>query len=81
MKDRVVRATHAKEGAALARRPKPLASIVPVEDVERLKATADQADLEEAKKALREFEKTGERTVGLEEVARRWRITIPKGKQ
>lgn len=76
----VSRVGFGKERVVLTRRGKPLAAVVPVEDLERLEALEDQEDLKAAEKALREFKKSGERAASLEEVARDLGITLPKTK-
>ena len=52
--DIVNRAGYGKERVILTRRGKPVAAVVPIEDVEFLEALEDQADLEAARKALAE---------------------------
>lgn len=57
--DLLNRAAYGKERVILTRRGKPLAAIVPIEDIETLEEIEDRLDLEAAEKALAEAEKEG----------------------
>ncbi|MDR3554026.1 MAG: type II toxin-antitoxin system Phd/YefM family antitoxin [Syntrophobacteraceae bacterium] len=46
------RAAYAKERVVLTRRGKPLAAIVPIEDIEALEAMEDRIDIEEADEVI-----------------------------
>ena len=50
----VNRVTFGKERVTLTRRGKPVAAVVPLEDVELLEALEDRLDLETAREAMRE---------------------------
>jgi prevent-host-death family protein len=52
--DLINRAAYGKQRIALSRRGKKVAAIVPIEDLSRLRELEDRADIEDAKKALRE---------------------------
>ena len=62
----------------LTRRGKPVAAMVPLEDLKSLEALEDRADLTEMDEALRGFEASGECAVVLEDVARELGINLPK---
>ena len=53
------RAAYGKERLVLTRRGKPLAAIVPLEDLELIEEIEKRVDLEEARSALREAEVKG----------------------
>lgn len=72
----VNRAAYGKERLILGRRGKPLVALVPVEDVEALEAIEDAIDIEEARKALAEWEADPDSAVSLEELARELKITL-----
>jgi prevent-host-death family protein len=72
------RAAFGGERIILTRRGKPVAAVVPMEDLEKLERMEDQADLKEARKELRNYRKSGEKGVPLEEVARELGIKLPK---
>ncbi|MBI2320538.1 MAG: type II toxin-antitoxin system Phd/YefM family antitoxin [Chloroflexi bacterium] len=55
----VNRAAYGKERIILTRRGKPLAAIVPLDDVELLRELEDRIDLEEARAALEEVKREG----------------------
>ena len=52
--DIVNRAAYAKERVIVHRRKKPVAAVVPLEDLELLERIEDRIDLEEARKRLNE---------------------------
>ncbi len=64
--DVVNRASYGKERIILTRRGKPIAAVVPIEDVEALEEIEDRIDLEEARKVLAE----GGPTIPLENLKR-----------
>lgn len=74
----VSRAAFGKERILLTRRGKPVAALVPIEDWERLEQMEDEADLEEARKALRNFKRSGRKGTPLDDVARELGIELPK---
>ena len=76
--DVISRAAFGKERIVLTRRGKPVAAVVPVEDLERLENMEDRADLEEARRALKNFKKSGRKGTPLEEVAHELGIELPK---
>lgn len=53
------RAAYGKERVIVTRRGKPLAAIVPIEDIEAMEAIEDQIDLEGAAKARAEAKEKG----------------------
>ena len=56
------------ERIVLVRRGKPVAALVPAEDLARLEAMEDREDATEAERAEREAEKRGDRPVPWEKV-------------
>ncbi len=64
--DLVNRAAYGKERVEITRRGKPLAAVVPLEDVELLERLEDRVDLDEARAALAEARDDG--TVSWEEI-------------
>ncbi len=60
------RAAYGKERIIVTRRGKPLAAIVPIEDMEAMEAIEDRIDLEEAAKARAEAKEKG--TISLAEM-------------
>lgn len=60
------RAAYGKERIVVTRRGKPLAAIVPIEDMEAMEAIEDRIDLEEAAKARAEAKEKG--TISLAEM-------------
>jgi prevent-host-death family protein len=70
------RAACGKERLVLGRRGKAMVALVPVEDLEALEAMEDRIDLEEARKALAEWEAEGRPTVPLEDLAARYGVDL-----
>ena len=64
--DLVNRAAYGKERVVLTRRGKPLAAVVPLEDMELLERLEDRIDLDEVRAALAEGRDDG--TVSWEEI-------------
>ncbi len=64
--DLVNRVAYGKERVVLTRRGKPLAAVVPLEDVELLERLEDRIDLDEARAALAEARDDG--TVSWEKI-------------
>jgi prevent-host-death family protein len=64
----VNRAAQGKERIMLTRRGKPLAAVIPVEDLEVIEAIEDAVDRDEIRKALKEIEVEG--VIPWEEVKR-----------
>ena len=62
------RAAYAKERVVLTRRGKPLAAVVPIEDIEALEAMEDRLDIEEADKVLAR----NEEAVPFDEIKRKY---------
>jgi prevent-host-death family protein len=60
------RAAGDKERVVLTRAGKPVAALVPIEDLEWLEAIEDRLDAEEYRAAKEEFERDGRRTIPLE---------------
>ena len=65
------RAAFGKERVVLTRRGRPLAAMVPIEDVESLEALEDARDAAELRARLAEWREAGREVVSLEEVARK----------
>ena len=65
------RAAEDKERVILTRAGKPVAALVPIEDLEWLEALEDELDAEEYRAAKEEFERSGERAIPLDEVVRK----------
>ncbi len=76
----VGRAERDKERVVLTRDGRPVAALVPIEDVEALEALEDEIDSRLADEALARWEAAG-RPPGttLEELAERWGITLGDG--
>jgi prevent-host-death family protein len=69
--DLLERAVEHKDRVILTRRGKPVAALVPIEDLNFLEALEDQLDAEEFQRAKEELERSGEPTIPLEEVVRK----------
>jgi prevent-host-death family protein len=69
--DLLERAVKHKDRVVLTRRGKPVAALVPIEDLNFLEAIEDQFDVEEFQRAKDEFERSGEPCIPLEEVVRK----------
>ena len=65
------RAVKGKERVILTRGGKAVAALVPIEDVEFLKAVEDWLDADEFRRAMEELEGGGEPAIPLEEVIRK----------
>jgi prevent-host-death family protein len=70
----VNRAAYGKERLVLGRRGKAMVALVPVEDLEALEAMEDRIELEEARKALAEWEADPGSAIPLEELARKYDV-------
>lgn len=70
------RAAVGKERVVLTEDGRPLAALVPIEDVEALEAMEDAEDAEIARQRFEEWEREGRPSVTLEEVARRYGIPL-----
>jgi prevent-host-death family protein len=57
--DVVNRAAYGQERIVLTRRGKPLAAVVPIEDLEWIEELEDRIDIEEARAALKEAREEG----------------------
>ncbi|MFZ1890001.1 MAG: type II toxin-antitoxin system Phd/YefM family antitoxin [Candidatus Binataceae bacterium] len=57
--DLINRVAYGKDRVVLTRRNRPLAAIVPFEDMALLEAIEDRADLKAARAALRQIKRTG----------------------
>ena len=64
------RVARGEERILLKRGRKSLAAVVSLEDLERLEALEDAEDLKCARKALREFERSGEKSIPFDDVCR-----------
>ena len=69
--DLLERAVEHKDRVVLTRRGKPVAALVPIEDLNFPEAIEDQLDAEEFQRAKEEFERSGEPAIPLEEVVRK----------
>jgi prevent-host-death family protein len=65
------RVEHGRERIVIERRGKPVAALIPIEDLELLGALEGQMDVERVREALAEMERTGERPTAYEEVRRK----------
>ena len=65
------RAADGKERVVVTRAGKPVAALVPIEDLEWLEAIEDRIDAEEYRVAREEFERSGGRAVPLDAVVRK----------
>ena len=74
------RAAYGKERVVLARRGRPLAAVVSMEDVAVLEALEDQEDAEDLRVRLAEWKGSGERPIPLAEVAREHGIALQRRK-
>lgn len=81
----VNRAAYGKERVVLSRRGKPLAALVPIEDIQALEALEDQRDAQELQARMAEWKQEAEArlaageadgAVSLEEVVRRHGIAL-----
>jgi prevent-host-death family protein len=66
--DLLERAVKHKERLVLTRRGKPVAALVPIEDLKFLEALEDQLDADEFQRAKDEFERGGESTIPWEKI-------------
>jgi prevent-host-death family protein len=66
--DLINRAAFGQERIVLTRRGKPVAALVPVEDMEWLEDMENQADLAAAREAKEELARDGGKTIPLDEV-------------
>ena len=66
--DLLNRAAYGKERVVLTRRGKVLAALIPVEDLVLLEKLEDELDAEDAKKALRDFRRSGKPAIPWEKV-------------
>ena len=65
------RAAEDKERVVLTRAGRPVAALVPIEDLEWLEAVEDRLDAEDYRAAKEEFERDGRKTIPLDEVVRK----------
>lgn len=65
--DLVNRAVYGKERVVLTRRGKRIAALVPIDDVRLLEQIEDERDIRTARKALREYRRTG-KTISWERI-------------
>ncbi|HET6520400.1 MAG TPA: type II toxin-antitoxin system Phd/YefM family antitoxin [Geminicoccaceae bacterium] len=66
----LTRATEDKERVILTRAGRPVAALVPIEDLAWLEAIADRLDAEDYRAAREEFERSGGQTVPWEQMKR-----------
>ena len=62
------RAVKGKDRVILTRRGRPVAALVPIEDLKFLEAIEDQLDAEEFRRAKEEFERSGEPAIPWEKI-------------
>ena len=70
LSDILNRAAYGKERIILTRRGKPIAAVVPIEDVQLLEDIEDRIDLEEVERVLAEAEAKGEKPIPWERAKR-----------
>jgi prevent-host-death family protein len=75
------RAAYGKERVVLSRRGKPVAAVVPIEDISALEALEDARDSALIRKRMKEWEKAGRPGITLEEFAKKHRIRLPARKR
>jgi prevent-host-death family protein len=75
------RAAYGKERVVLARRGKPVAAIVPIDDIKALEALDDARDSALIRKRIKEWERDGRPGVTLEEFARKHAIKLPAARR
>ena len=66
------RSAFGKERIVFTRRGKGVAALIPLEDLALVEAAEDRIDAADARRALREWKKSGEKAIPLEEVKRRF---------
>jgi prevent-host-death family protein len=71
--DLINRVAYGKDRIVLTRRSRPLAALVPIEDMELLEEIEDRADLKAARAALREVKRKG--TIPLDEVLKEFNFS------
>ena len=76
LSDILNRAAFGKERVVVSRRGKPLAAVVPLEDIATLEALEDALDAAEIQKRLLEWEAAGKPGIPLEEVAIRLGVKL-----
>jgi prevent-host-death family protein len=69
--DVINRVRYSRERVRLQRRGKDVAAIVPIEDLDLLELLEDRIDLIEARKALAEAKRKGQRPIAWEKAKRR----------
>lgn len=69
--DLIGRAQHGKERLVIARHGKPAAALVPMEDLRRLEAIEDARDAAAARRALKAFQRSGQRAIPWAEAKKR----------
>ena len=77
LSDLLNRVAYGGERIHIERRGKVVAVLVSPADLVLLEELEDRIDAQEAQRALREFEESGERAIPLEEVAEELGITLP----
>ena len=65
------RAARNKERFVICERNKPVAALVPIEDLNLLEEIEDRRDAEEGRAALEDWERSGRKTTSIEDVVRR----------
>ena len=65
------RSAFGKERIVFTRRGKGIAALIPLEDLALVEAAEDRIDAADARRALREWKKSGEPSIPIEEVKRR----------
>ena len=71
--DLINRVAYGKDRIVLTRRSRPLAALVPLEDIELLEEIEDREDLKAARVALREVKRKG--TIPLDEVLKEFNFS------
>ena len=76
LSDLINRAAYGQERIILTRRGKPVAALVPVEDVQWLEDIENESDLAAAREARKEMARDGGKTVPWEEVKREGTVPL-----
>ncbi|MDX2142898.1 MAG: type II toxin-antitoxin system Phd/YefM family antitoxin [Rhodospirillaceae bacterium] len=78
LSDLINRAAYAKERVVLTRRGKPLAALVPLDDMKLLEEIEDSRDAADIRKRLAAWERGGRKGIPLETVAKTHGVKLAK---
>jgi len=70
------RSAYGKERIVLTRRGKGVAALIPLEDLALVEAAEDRQDAEEIRRRVKEWERGGQKTVSLADVAKAHRQKV-----